>query len=166
MGLNKGPKVVIRDLLRNQWDETNTSIDGKNTSKPRIHTGWFNGAQGWGDIPQVTITNKNENPIGGSTTGFNAIKPDGSGPVKTMIGTVRVVCWAHQDMYDDVNAKMLTFEFSEEVKRVIKANLFPSDPSIEWLSFIGPVDRVDVDADPVLFRQDCEVRYMYFDYPA
>lgn len=162
----KDPKLVIRDLLDNNWDTTNTSIDSLSPNKPRIHTGWFNGAEGWYDIPQISVTNADENPLGGGETGFSFIVPDGSGPGKSMLGNVDVVCWAHQDMYDGVNAKTLTYEFSEEVKRIIKANLFPSDPDIEWLSWAGRVERVDVDAEPPLFRYDCEVRYFYFDRPA
>lgn len=165
MTLNKDPKLVIRDLLDDNWDPSNTSIDGKTPDKPRIHTGWFNGSPGWGDKPQISLTNAVESPLGGGTTGFNFTKPDGSGPGKTMLGSVDVVCWAHQDMYEGVNAKTLTFEFSEECKRIIKNNLFPSSVDVEWLSWIGRVERVDVDANPTLFRYDCEIDYLYFDRP-
>lgn len=156
----KDPKLVVRDLISNNWNTANTSIN----DAPRVHTGWYNGAEGWGDTPQISVTNANENPLGGGNTGFSAIKADGSTPpIKHMLGFVDVVCWAHQDMYDGVNAKTLIYEFSEEVKRIIKDNLFPSDPDIDWLSWAGRTERVDLDAEPILFRYDCEVRYFYKD---
>lgn len=156
MSLSEEPAVRIRDLLEDNWDASNTS-----SITPKIHTGWFN--NGWGDTPQVTITNPDENTFGGGDTGFIATEASGAGPVQAYVGTLMVVGWAHHEM-NDQNPKSLVFEFSEEIKRIISNNLFDVQ-ELEWVSFVGKERRVDVNADPTLFRQDCEVRYFYYRRP-
>lgn len=156
MTLSTEPAISIRDLLANNWDSSNTSI----SSDPDIHTGWFKGAPGHGDTPQVSLIQSREDDFEGGDTGFFAQGAENL--VQAFTGQVLAVCWAHHDMFDGVNPKTLTFEMSEEVRRILKANTF-AITDLEWVSWVGRVKRVDVDAEPTLFRQDCEVRYFYFD---
>ncbi len=146
------PKEDIKDLLKNNWDNTNTSI----SEDPRFHTGWWNGS--YSGQAQVTVSDPDENVLAGGQTGFTGMSNDGAG-TKIMTGNVDVNTWAHHDMYS-VNAKQLSFEMSEEVKRIIGDNTFGIS-YLDYISWAGRVEIVDTDAPNTLFRYENEIRYGY-----
>lgn len=151
--LTTDPKLSLKNILVADWNPANTSI----VAAPRIHTGWYNGQ--WGNVAQVTITSPTETPIRGGETGFMGMGPDGKG-VQLMLGILSVGTWSHQDMYDGVNAKALTWEMSKEVQRIIQADIF-AIPDLEWINWIGRQEIVDSLAQPPMFRYHNEVRYAY-----
>jgi len=153
----KDPKVAIRDLLVANWDTANTILD----SVPSIHTGWFNGQRL--NTPQVTVTDPNENILDGGNTGFSAIGGGSTGGrVKFIIGNLTVGTWAHQRMIDGVNAKALSFDLSEEVRRIINVHIHDAE-DMEWVSWDGRSERINPTEDPVLFRYDTLVTYFRID---
>lgn len=156
-GLPQDPKITILNLFEDNWDNTNTSL----ASDPVFNTGWVNRAI---QTPQVTILEPQEVPSSGGTTGFRAIDPTGAGPIKSMLGRILVICWSDREM-SSVNPKKLTWEMSEEVKRITKANLLSIGNGLEWVSWMGREERVDAGMEPPLFRYDNELNYYYFDRP-
>lgn len=152
-GLTKDPKLVVYDLLVAGWNPANTS-----GITPRFHTGNFN--HSW-KAPQVTVTDASEFPSGGGETGFRAIDSAGKG-VKTMIGTVVVGCYSHDNDGSNQNPRKLSYEMSEEVKRIIKVNMLPGG-DMQVLSWLGRLELVDPDVEDVLFWYDNTVSYIYID---
>lgn len=149
------PKIVVKDLLTTHWAASSTS-----SVTPTFGTGWFNEESKY---PQVTITDPRENPSAGGETGYRGIKADGSGPTQTMLGTLDVNVWSTRDA-SAVNPKQLVFEFSEEVKRIVRkfyTATTVSDAGLQWLAWGGRLERVDSDVRPAVFRYLCEVRYSY-----
>lgn len=146
------PKEDIKDIILNNWDNTNTSI----SEDPRVHTGWWN--KSWDDQAQISVSDPDENVFGGGQTGFSAMTGSGQG-MKIMTGSVRVNCWAHHDMYD-VNAKQLSFEMSEEVKRIIGDNIFGIS-YLDYISWTGRTEIVNADAPTTLFRYENIIQYQY-----
>lgn len=150
------PKLSIRDLLADNWDNTNTVI----SEDPLINTGWFN--HSWENRAQVTITAPDEEPLAGGATGYSGISAAGEG-LKIMVGTMDVECWAHEKMYGSLaqgEYKQLAYDMSEEVKRIVDTNTLTTS-DLEWVSWAGRRELVDTDADPVLYRYRCLVDYEY-----
>lgn len=79
-----------------------------------------------------------------------------------MLGEMTVGVWAHHDLPYSVNPKQLTFEMSEEVKRILDANV-TSVSDFEWMTYVGKFPVVDSNTTPTLFRYNCSIRYMYRD---
>lgn len=154
--LVKDPILTVRDALVAGWNPANTS-----GVTPKIHSGWFN--QNWKQA-QVTVTDLREFPSGGGSTGFRAIDSLGNG-VKLMLGTMTVAVWAHDGDQTGINPLQLSFEMSEEVKRIIKANMIPDlgTTGLNWLSWLGRRRVVDTSAEPITFRYENTVSLMYED---
>lgn len=145
------PKLTIKNLLATNWTASNTS-----NVTPTFGTGWFNEES---KHPQVTVTDRNDTPIRGGETGYQAIKSDGSGPTQTIIGTANVNVWSTRDA-NSVNPKQLTHEMAEEVQRIVLAN-YNGSGDLRWLAWGGALERVDTQVRPAVFRYLCEVRYSY-----
>lgn len=154
--LPKDPILTVYDFLVAGWNSANTS-----GVTPKIHTGWFN--VNW-KTPQVTVTDLREFPVSGGVTGFRSIDSLGNG-AKLMIGNMTVGVWSHVDDNSNINPKQLTFEMSEEVKRIVKANMLPNigTTGLQWLSWIGRRRVVDTSEEPILFRYENTVSCMYED---
>jgi hypothetical protein len=113
------------------------------------------------DEAQVCITGPFENPLSGGATGFYGFRGDGSpGGVRLTIGDMVVSVWAHYELPYAINPKQLTFEMSEEVKRIIDANTITIS-DFEWLTWLSKSEIVDNSLTPTLFRYNCMIRYMY-----
>jgi len=151
------PTLTIRNLLKNNWDNTNTSL----SSDPAIHTGWIDREA---SSPQVTVTSAEESPISIGQSPFSGIVPDGSGPTQEIGGTVMIDCWSSREMESSVNPKQLTFEFSEEVKRILKGNL-TSATDLRYIGYQGRRFMTDPDAEPVVFRYSVTAWYVYQERP-
>lgn len=144
------PKISIKDLIDNNWDTSNTSI----SSKPTITTGWWDNSN---ENPMVTISGAEESPIGGGTTGFSGIEP-----TKELEGSLQVDCWSDRNA-TTVNPKKLTFEFSDEVKRIIDEN-HDQATDLRYVTFLGRQERPDASETPTLYRYICTVGYDYFSF--
>lgn len=152
--LTQDPKITIRQLLTTGWNSANVS-----NVTPKVHTGWFR--DDWMDEAQVCITGPFENPLSGGATGFYGFRGDGSpGGVRLTIGDMVVSVWAHYELPYAINPKQLTFEMSEEVKRIIDANTITIS-DFEWLTWLSKSEIVDNSLTPTLFRYNCMIRYMY-----
>lgn len=143
------PKLEIKNLLRDEWDTDNTSI----SSKPDFSTGW------WDDNnshPQVTVTSDDEAPLGGGDTGQTHLS-NASPTEQLLAGAVDVNVWANRDS-SDVNPKTLTYEFKEEVRRIVQSNR-EAISDFNYIGWNGFVDRTDTNVTPVVYRKLCEVVY-------
>ena len=146
------PVLTIQNLLVDNWNTSNTSIG----YRPSIHTGWIDSAA---NQPQITITSASESPMGFGTP-YSGIKPDGSGPTQRMMGTIAVGCWSNREVEPRVNPKKLTYEMSEEVRRIVHANV-NSATDLETIGYNGRMFLVDEDSEGVWFRYQVTVWYTY-----
>lgn len=146
------PVITVVSLLSAGWNAANTS-----SVTPKFSTGWYDRQS---NVSQVTVTNPEESEIGGPD-GYFAMKADGSGPVSRMSGSLDVSCWAHRDMGDvSVNPKQLAFEFTTEVKRIIRAN-YDAATDLDYVKWDGRFVVVETDEVPAVFRQVCTISYQY-----
>lgn len=150
------PKITILDLLDpsngGNWDNSNTSI----SYDPDFHTGWRNEDA---TNPEVTVSlNEGEGPIGGGDTGFSFVTTNGAGA--DWSGTIRVNCFSDRDVESSVNPKKLTWEFSEEIIRIVLDNQL----SATDLRLIAPFTKIenapDSDSDPAEFHYVQPVGYV------
>lgn len=152
------PVLSILNLLQNNWNNANTSIG----YDPDIHSGWHASDAG---NPQVTVSNPEESPINGGTTGYAAIAADGSGGTQELDGIVNVDCWSDRDVESSVNPKKLTFEFTEEIRRIVKANQTNATDlrliAYGGRNFVPPGG----DEDPPTFHYNVPVQYGYRSRP-
>jgi hypothetical protein len=146
------PKIKIRDVLTAAWN--NTATDGK---APRIHTGWFNAK--YSSTPQVTVTHPFEYTHQGGVTGFRAFSGNGD-LVRNVIVDLTVTCWGTHEMTSN-NGKDLIEDMSTEVRRILDVNR-TSDAELEWMAWLGKTEPTpDTQADPILFKQQNDVRLYY-----
>lgn len=150
------PSITIRDLLRDNWDNSNTSI----SSDPDIDTGWWDFNS---DSPQVTLAGGEDSPVGGGQTGWSGINSVGD-PVQEMDGSVQIDCWANRRSAS-VNPKTLVYEFAEEVRRIIYNNAKNPGNDLRFLKWMGRSNQPDVGGDPIRYRQRCLVGFDWFDEP-
>lgn len=151
------PQLTIQNLLDNNWNTANTSI----SSKPEVFTGW---RRAEATKPQVTVSTPDEGPLGGASTPFRGIDPSGAGPVQDINGFVDVNCWSDREVESSVNPKKLTYEFSEEVKRIVKANTL-SATDLDFIGYDGRSFLVDPEANPTVFRYQVTIQYGYQNRP-
>lgn len=152
----KDPKMTVHDLIDSDWDNTNTSIN----YDPDIHTGWHNPES---TDPEVTISSAEETPTAGGT-GFSAIDPTGAGPVMELDGVVSVDCWSDREVADP-NPKTLTFEFTEEVKRILKNHLLDAQ-DLRFLVYHGRREIPPESDDPTpTFHYAVRAWYQYEERP-
>jgi hypothetical protein len=149
--------VVIRDLLDNNWDSTNTQ-----SIKPTIVTGWWNETR---DQNMVTISGTDETAIGGGRTGYFGTQSN-AGPVKDIDGSAQIDCWSDADQFttSSTSAKNLVWDFSEEVKRIITNNTIKIS-EFRYLSWMGRTELPSLDESPTVERQSCNVSYSYYILP-
>lgn len=150
------PTLTIRDLLDDNWNTSNTSV----SYKPAIHTGWIDTTA---NQPQITVTSATESASGRETP-FSGIDPSGAGPIQTIVGTLKVNCWSNREAEGRVNPKKLTYEFSEEVKRILKANVTGAT-DLRYIGYMGRTLRVEEESESVWFRYDISVWYVYCERP-
>ena len=154
------PKLVVRDIIRDGWDDTNVPVG---LSTRDIHTGWFNDGKGF---PQVAVSNRDENVAGGGETGFTAIAGDGAGGVQNRTGTVLVTAFAgSREEYDSRGLERLQAEeMGDEVSRVIGGTQSPGD----YLTLsVGPrTDLIDTDANPTEYAVQYQIRYNWTKEPS
>lgn len=149
------PILTIKDLLKDNWNPANTS-----SVTPTFSTGWWDESN---TSPQVTITNPDD--IARGTTGYTGIKSDGSGPTQEYDGEVDVGCWAVRDEDGhNVNPKKLTYEFKEEIRRILMANAQGAG-SLNRIALMRDTLVVDQEATPTLYHRVCEVGYGYIVEP-
>lgn len=152
------PKLKVYNLLTSNWNIANTS-----NVLPKIHMGWYNAA--WQPRPQVTIVMPSYIVRRGGDTGVSAIGPGGTN-VRVMQVQMAVGGWAHHDAKDQngaditVNPRQLSYEFANEIRRIIEANL-DTDPELDWISWIDMSENVEMRVKPVLFRYDNTIRMLY-----
>lgn len=150
---NTDLKKKVYEILKNNWDNANTSI----STDPRFSTGWFDKGK---DFPQVTVTNKNE--VSGQEYDF--IKADGSGPGKDVKESVQVNTWVHKGAVD-VDPKTLSEEMKNEVKRLIH-NRFESLSDYHLLGHGTPREIPQAgDVRPHVFRFNIPVFAKWFQTP-
>lgn len=146
------PKMSIKDLLKDNWEATNTS-----GVTPNIHTGWYDLKS---NTPQVTVTNSSEVAVSGGVTGYFGIATNGA-PAQYWEGSMMVDCWTTREA-SSVNPKQLTFEFKEEIKRIIQAN-YGVVTDLDWIAWLGGPELVDDKQSPVVYRLAGTVRYGFLD---
>lgn len=147
-------KLLVRDLLREKWDNTNMV---KSLETDDIHTGWYDDGK---DFPQVSVTSDEEGPLNGGDTGVTAIKGDGSGYVQHRNGTVLVDCWAGSRAdYDNRGEEQLQLkEMMNEIEGIIFANIQALD-GVDSIAITNRTKLVDEGADPSEHRCQFELTY-------
>ena len=147
------PKISIKDLVKDNWVAGNVV----GTTTPDFHTGWWNPAK---IFAQLTFTGKNEAFEG--QTGYNAIKPDGSGPVQIANGVLFLNAWAYRDEgAGGPNPKKLVYDVAEEVRRIVLAN-FNTIVNLDFVSILSVSDvPPDRSKKPVLFRTSITVGFKW-----
>jgi len=164
--LDREPNLIVRDLVRADWDVSNTPL----ASSPRFHTGWYDYAS---SDPQVTFTNVEESTLDGGRTGVTAISGDG-GTALIRAGTLLVNAWGgtRDDLRGagsggvDVNPKAAAYQMAREAARIIDANSGGTtdangNPQLASLAADGAVSRVDPNPDKTVFRYEVTGRYTY-----
>jgi len=152
------PKLKVYNLLTVNWAKANTS-----GVQPKIHMGWYNSA--WKATPQVTIVSPSYNVSSGGQTGISAFGPGGA-HVRVMQVQMMVSGWAHHEMQDQngagitVNPRQLSYQFANEIRRIVEVNL-DTDSDLDWISWIGMSENVELRVKPVLFRYDNTIRMLY-----
>lgn len=151
------PVVTIKNLLEDNWNSSNTS-----NITPKFKDGFIEKRI---ERPLITVSGAEESPIDGGQTGFVGIQ-SGKGPAKLMDGTLQVDCWDDQDnrRTDSVNAKIVVYEFSEEIKRITTEEVFNAQ-DLRYISWIGRTQQPDATESPTVFRQQCLIRFGYFILP-
>lgn len=147
------PVLTLYDLMRNNWDNSNTSI----SSDPNFSTGWFDAES---NSPQVTVTSITEGAISGGEAPFSGIQGDGSGPVQEFSGTLEVNVWSSRELESSVNPKKAIHQFAEEVTRIVNNNTLTAT-DLRYIAIGSKRFLVETDAEPTVFRYSLEVQYLY-----
>lgn len=147
-------KLLVRDLIRNNWDNTNLPTSVENDD---IHTGWWDDDKAF---PQVTVTSDEEGPLNGGDTGVTALKGAGNGYVQHRNGTVLVDCWAGSRAdYDNYGEEQVQLqEMMDEVERIVFNNLLALS-EVDSIAITNRTKLVDENADPTEHRCQFELTY-------
>lgn len=153
----KDPKLTVVDLLEADWDNSNTEIG----YDPDMHTGWHNPES---TKPEVTVSSlEDESPTAGGT-GFSAIDPTGAGPIMELDGTILIGCFSDREVAD-VNPKTVTFNLTEEVKRILKNHLLDAT-DLRYLVYHGRREvPPDTDEPTPTFQYTVRAWYQYAERP-
>lgn len=159
----KDPKIVIRGLIRDEYDKNLTSYDGV----PHIHTGWYDRNSGG---PQITVTNRSETTVNGGQTGITASDNQG-GISQVRAGYVLVNCWSgtRDELRGegfgntDINPKMIADEMQEQVDDIIQEHPMGIINGEEHFNSLGVGDITEVPEteDDFNLRFELETRYTY-----
>lgn len=105
------PEVVVRNIIRDNWNTANTSGETFN-----VHHGWIDIE---GDSLEVTVSDPNDSAVT-DTSGYAGINVNGS-PSQDYQGTVSVNVWADRTRTTQ-NPRKMAWEGREEVQRIIQTN--------------------------------------------
>lgn len=133
------PEVAIKNLIRDNWDATNTE-----SITPSIHHGWVDpGASSL----EVTVSNPEELPLDGGETGYSGINQDGK-PVQNFTGTVEVNAWSDRDRTTE-NPRKMAWLMRVEIGRILHENYDPRPTyDIYPLADLGANRIVEEDDEP------------------
>lgn len=150
----KDIKILVRDMLRSGWDNTNSV---KDISSDDIHTGWWDASK---EFPQVSVTSDEEGILNGGETGITGIKGSGNGYVQHRNGTVLVDCWAgsHEDYTSKGEEQVQLQTMMDNVETIVFNNLQSLD-GIDSVAITNRTKLVDADADPSEHRCQFELTY-------
>lgn len=150
--------MVVRDLIDQNFDGTNTDYDGD----IGVITGWY-GENAIG--PKVTVTNTDDFVVGGGDTEISA--GGNNEKVQVRAGDILVNCWSgtREDLAgttaqgNDINPKDMAWQMRREISQI----LIDSSPS-EFNSLAPAAIRDIADPDHArgyLHRKEITVRYTY-----
>lgn len=164
--LSQDPIEIIYDLLRNNWDNSNTVL----ADDPKFQTGWYD--YGSSD-PQVSVTNSDEVVMDSGLTGHSG-GTGGGGAAQYRAGHVLVNCWAgtYEDMSDAgsggsaVSPKEASYDMAGEVHRIVQSNASGTtdgngDKQLHSLGASDVRRIVDNEVEPAVFRYEVTVNYTY-----
>jgi hypothetical protein len=153
-------KLIVRDLLRAEWDATRATVD------PNIRTGWHNNNH------EVQVTVSNDEESARSETGRSNLS---GGSARR--GTIQVNTWADKRAVDagtDGAAKKAAYAARDEVDEILRnhgadiyAYNFDTATTAEtyrYLSFMGATympEEPDEEQEPVRHRYLVTVGYEY-----
>ena len=167
--LSKHPALIIRDLITDHWDATNTAGYDVNASPSEdtfvpIGRGWYNGNA---PDPQITLTNFEEGVISGGVTGYSGIQGDGSGVNQDRDGSGLLTAHAEatggQD-YRGEYASDIVWLLEQECERILQNNAVADD---ELRNVGASLDAMEADteSDPVRHFAQASVGYDYLKEP-
>lgn len=156
---------LVLELLKANWDATNTF-----GVTPKLTFGQFDDSQ---NTPQVTVDQPEESPVDGGQTGYSSMKADGSGPSKTMGGSLLIHAFATAAQLkaqnaDTTNPRQYNERVLEEAERILDANAVnPTNPDtgaqpVNYLTFEGRgAPSVDDDRQPPVYHYPATAGYGY-----
>ena len=163
------PEVVVKNLIRDAWDATNT-LD----ITPYVHHGWLESdLESDGDAYfEVGVADPDESPVNGGQTGFSGIDGAGRGPTQEMGGEVLVRCFAQRGRVgkngngEGANPRQASYLMRAEVERIIDAHYEARDADgnptdLGFLSWGGARRDRDPDETPVLYWYECVANFGY-----
>lgn len=163
------PEVVIKNLVRDDWDGT---FDGALATPvtPDIHHGWVDMES---TLYEVTVSDPEEGNVMGGTTGFSGFDPTGAGANRKVDGTVNVNVWARRGWQDSNgnsidNPRKAAYYFKWEVEDIVKnhwdATTAAGNNTDLWYLVPRGATRIpDTDEEPVVWRWQVTVGYGYPD---
>lgn len=166
--LPKHPALIIRDLLVNNWDPSNTSSYDPSITDPTdsnflaISRGWY--TVGGGHDPYVGLTNFGEGVLGGGQTGFSSMQGDGSGVGQVRDGTGLITVFAEADAdYNGERAADIVDQIRTEIERIALEDVpFGGTTDFKHFSTSFDSESTDTDVDPPVEQQQCSAGYSWF----
>lgn len=163
MGKIEDSILTFRDLMDNNWDNSNTKID----FSPHVSTGWYDNPSRY---PVITVSNKQESPNPSSETNYTSL-----GGTQEIKGRVEVDIWVTEILEDnngnkvdlnkssEPNPKEVVNDLMEEFRRIV----FINQDKMEDFQWISPAECVFVtenEPSPTIYRYDCAIEYYYERY--
>jgi hypothetical protein len=157
------PEKTVLDLLVKGWNASNTF-----ELQPTLSFGWYDEDS----LPQVTLSQPEENPTGGGDAPFSGIDPGGGGPTQTIAGVVPVHAWAtrpatKRSAATTSNARQYNMAALREVQRIVRDNASrPTNPEtgaqdLNWIAPGSISPAPEGDETPVVFHYVVNVAFGY-----
>ena len=167
--LPENPEYIVRDILQNNWDATNTASYDP-SSEPGA-SNWLPITLGWHESsaphPQVTLSNFSEGVVSGGTTEYSGVMGDGSGPFQDRDGSGLINVWVADegDYNDDLNAERLTYAIRSEIERIAQEQATPDATDFLYFGTRWDGRTVDSDVSPAIHQSQLTCSYGYIKTP-
>lgn len=163
--IDEDPVVIVRRLLREQWQNDNIDDSFDIDSPQSIHAGHPGERRG---EPQITIIHVGDSTTG--NTGYNYITPEG--PATRTGVRLQIDVWVpNSSRWPSAGrARAHRWQLQQEVDRIIHANAGGTTDrdGNRQLQYLGTISRrrsTQTDPSPEVFRASMDIRCIYFQLP-
>lgn len=171
--LPKPPALMLRDMLVDNWDKSNTS--GLTPAKPPHEDAGLSMNRGWYSTvdfdPHVALHAFREPVSSGGNSGYTGIDPSGDGPTQTRLGRGNCEIFAEGDSEygtDEFDAPTMVFRIRQEIEDIIHAAEADNtdrqvDPPDPWTHVSASQETVpnDTEVTPVVHRSRARANYSW-----